>query len=450
MAPRQIAPGGGEGEENAPVDRLLAEATASQLAGELDRAAALYQRVLEQAPGHAEALHRLGLLAQQQGQATQALALVERAVTAEPRSARYRLSLATVLHAAGDRPRAAASCRQALELDPGFAPAELELGMLASAAGDLGLAESSYRRAAELDPMLREAHGNLGVVLERQGALAEAIAAYRRALAVDPNYRKALANLGNACYRCQAWDEALAAYRRLCELDPSSGLGRHMVAALTGASPPDCPPDYVAALFDGCAESFEACLVARLGYATPQALSELLDAAVGPGHRFDYGIDLGCGTGLAGRALRGRCRRLVGVDLSANMLAQAARARIYDELHVAQNVAFLGTAPPGWDLVLAADVLPYTGDLAPCFAAVARGAAPGARFAFSTEASETDDYYLRRSGRYAHHPSYITRLAARHGLELEATTRRALRLERGEPVSGDVFVVKVAGTCRRP
>ena len=431
------------------VDRLLAEAMASQLAGELAQAAALYHRVLELIPDHSEALHRLGLLAQQQGLAARALELVERAVAAEPRAARYRLSLATVLHAAGDRARAAASCRQALELDPGLAPAELELGMLASAAGDLGLAEASYRRAAELAPTLREAHGNLGAVLERKGALAEAIAAYRRALELDPHYRKALANLANACYRYHAWDEALAAYRRLLALDPSSGLGRHMVAALTGASPPDCPPDYVAGLFDGCADSFEACLVDELGYATPRALSGLLDATVGPEHRFDYGIDLGCGTGLAGRALRGRCRWLVGVDLSANMVAQAARAGVYDELHVAEHVALLATAPPGWDLVLAADVLPYTGDLDPCFAAVARGAAPGARFAFSTEASEADDYCLRRSGRFAHHPSYVARVGARHGLELEASERRTLRLEGGAPVLGDVFIVKVAGTCRR-
>ncbi len=38
-------------------------------------------------------------------------------------------------------------------------------------------------------------------------------------------------------------------------------------------------------------------------------------------------LDLGCGTGAAGALLRPAATRLVGVDLSANMLAKAARAR---------------------------------------------------------------------------------------------------------------------------
>jgi predicted TPR repeat methyltransferase len=421
---------------------LFADAMATELAGELDRAAKLYAALVRAEPEHAEALHRLGLLEHQRGRCEQAVALLGRAIACEPRRAQYHLSLAAARHARAEPDLAASSCRRALELEPGLGAAELLLGLLSAADGDLAKAEARYRRAAELDPALREAHCNLGAMLERQGRVVEAIAAYRRALAVDPGYRKALGNLANACYRQHAWDEALEHYRRLLELDPGSGIAQHMSAALGGTTPRGCPPDYVRGLFDACAQSFEGCLLGELRYATPEHLRQLLAEVAGPDRRFAYAIDLGCGTGLAGRALRSRCQRLVGVDLSPKMIAQAEQSGQYDELAVGEQLGFLARASPGWDLVLGADVLPYSGDLADLFAAVARGAAAGALFAFSTEASAEGDYLLGRTGRYAHHPRYVERLGAGHGLALRASARRTLRLEGGLPVVGDVFVLQ--------
>ena len=39
-------------------------------------------------------------------------------------------------------------------------------------------------------------------------------------------------------------------------------------------------------------------------------------------------MDLGAGTGLVGQAVRGFCENLVGVDMSTQMLAVAARRRV--------------------------------------------------------------------------------------------------------------------------
>ena len=46
-----------------------------------------------------------------------------------------------------------------------------------------------------------------------------------------------------------------------------------------------------------------------------------------PQHWLDV-VDLGCGTGLFGRLLRQRARKLTGVDLSPNML-KVARQRLH-------------------------------------------------------------------------------------------------------------------------
>src|SRR3546814_4562577 len=62
-------------------------------------------------------------------------------------------------------------------------------------------------------------------------------------------------------------------------------------------------------------------------------------------------------------------RRLDGIDLSPRMVDHARQRRIYDELQVGEIVALLQDRPEAYDLMLAADVLSYFGDLRPLFEA---------------------------------------------------------------------------------
>ena len=83
--------------------------------------------------------------------------------------------------------------------------------------------------------------------------------------------------------------------------------------------------------------------------------------------KFDSALDLGCGTGLAGAAFRHCCGRLVGVDLSPAMLAQARAKGLYDRLvegDVAEFLAGEAAAQARYHLILAADVFMYLADLA--------------------------------------------------------------------------------------
>ena len=52
-------------------------------------------------------------------------------------------------------------------------------------------------------------------------------------------------------------------------------------------------------------------------------------------------LDAGCGTGLAGKKLREKASRLVGVDISPKMLIKAEEKGIYDELVEMELVTFL-------------------------------------------------------------------------------------------------------------
>lgn len=97
------------------------------------------------------------------------------------------------------------------------------------------------------------------------------------------------------------------------------------------------------------------------------------------------------------------------------------------------------------DLVVAADVFIYIGDLAPVFAAVARVLAPGGVFAFSVEHAESAaPYVLRRSLRYAHSEPGLRALAAAHGFVVRQVRAMVLREEQRQPVAGRVLVLQRA------
>ena len=128
-------------------------------------------------------------------------------------------------------------------------------------------------------------------------------------------------------------------------------------------------------LFDEYAPTFEQHLCERLAYDIPSVLLEMLQmepsfANKAPGVLSEHlALDLGCGTGLAGVALRQHCvGRLEGCDLSQGMLDIARDKAVYDALHRADAVLFLRRQPPAAaDIVVAADVLIYVRDLAPLF-----------------------------------------------------------------------------------
>jgi predicted TPR repeat methyltransferase len=104
-------------------------------------------------------------------------------------------------------------------------------------------------------------------------------------------------------------------------------------------------------------------------------------------------------------------------------------------------VTFLAEAEGGWALVLAADVLPYLGELEPLLAGLGRACAPGALVGLSVETTSVSPWELRRSGRYAHDPDALVELANRLGFRLLARRSAVLRREGGSPVRGELLLL---------
>ena len=154
-------------------------------------------------------------------------------------------------------------------------------------------------------------------------------------------------------------------------------------------------------------------------------------------------LDVGCGTGLAGVAFRSLARRLHGSDLAPRMVERARRRGVYDHVEVAELVEGISRTPRAWDLVVAADVLVYVGDLGPVMRAATVGLRPGGLFCATVELCAGDGFALGPSRRYAHSAAYIRRVAAEAGLDLIVLEDAVPRWEKGQPVQGLAFAVRL-------
>jgi len=187
------------------------------------------------------------------------------------------------------------------------------------------------------------------------------------------------------------------------------------------------------------AATFDAHLVGSLDYRGPEVLYALAGRC--GAHPGSSVLDLGCGTGLMGAALNDLAGRMVGIDLSPRMIERARERGIYDDLVAGDAAAVLGAAAGRFDLIAAADMLIYLGDLRPMLAAARRVAADGALLVFSLEcppgnATPGPGYVLQPSGRFAHSLGYATDAAAAEGWRVVADERFDLYLAHGATPDG--------------
>ncbi len=202
------------------------------------------------------------------------------------------------------------------------------------------------------------------------------------------------------------------------------------------------PRELVQSLFDGYADKFEQHLVYDLRYRVPELLyMAVVDMVDGDRKKLRV-LDLGCGTGLCGIHFRIMASRLVGVDISSNMISKTKERNLYDEL-VAGDITVPLRAPDAvYDLVLSADVFIYVGDLKEVFRDCKRVLAPGGLFAFSVEAHPGDSYILHAKQRYAHSLAYLRSLAREVNLQEVRVDDIVVRMEGEKPVGGFLVILR--------
>jgi len=339
---------------------------------------------------------------------------------------------------AGDFAEAERLYRASLELVPGrpstlinLAAVQLQLARPADALQSADAALAAERNS--VDALLHR-----GTALAQLGRPDEALAAFHRLLAIDPHHATAWSRSGTVLREAGRLDEAAHAFRAALRHSADPELHAFYLASVqAGAAPATAPAAYVAGLFDSYADEFDSHLVGALRYQAHRRLVDQLVATCGQDARFRSALDLGCGTGLCGPLVRPMSQWLTGVDLSARMIEKARSLGVYDRLEQADVVEFLAGSDDRWDLVLAADVFIYVGDLEPVFARLERAMA-GGMFCFSVESLEGEGAGLRLlpSLRYAHSEAYLEHLALQHGFEVVEMKRAPVREEQRQVIEG--------------
>jgi predicted TPR repeat methyltransferase len=283
-----------------------------------------------------------------------------------------------------------------------------------AAEGDLAAAADLYAQATELAPGFASAWFALGEVREALGDRVGARVAFAQAQAADP--------------------------------DDRHGAALHL--ARLGAADPATRElhTYVRTLFDQYAPRFDRALQ-DLGYRAPALLRDAIEAVAREHGRARFGtmLDLGCGTGLAGAAFRPHVDWLSGVDLSEKMIEEARAKGLYDRLDVCDIAQFLHqqqAADASADLIIAADVFAYIGDLAGVCGGVARVLASEGLFGFTVETHAGEGAIVGPKMRYQHSENFVRAALADAGLRVARLDAVSTRNENHVPVPGLLVVAQ--------
>jgi predicted TPR repeat methyltransferase len=258
---------------------------------------------------------------------------------------------------------------------------------------------------------------------------------------VNPDAWHALGFAAQAVGRREAARDVFANY---LEARPEDASIRLILTALRDeAPPPRASNECILQIFSDFSSHYDSKMRDNLSYQAPERIQELIQSEMGGTSGLEI-LDIGCGTGLAGVALKERAARLVGIDLSPEMIEHARERGIYDQLEVAEITEWLKETEGQFDLIVACDCLVYFGDLQPVAALAARRLKPGGCFAFTTERGEKFPFHLTDSGRYTHHPDHVREVAASAGLTVVRLEEGFLRTERGVEVTGLLALLRKA------
>lgn len=370
--------------------------------GHLEPAESEFARALELAPGRPSILMNLGVTRVHLCKFADAIPLLEAAIAA----------------------------------DAAQSDAWVALGLAQMELGHWDMAVLTHEGALGHGVDLALVHMRLGLCLARVGRIREAMDALTAAVQRDETLAEAWSQQGHLWRGMDQAEEAAQCYRRALEMGADSELHGYYLAALQPAGEvPSAPRAYVKTLFDQYADEFEGHLVGDLRYQGHRVLVEQLPDGCPP--RFASVLDLGCGTGLCGLAIRPRADALWGLDLSGVMLEKARARGVYDRLIQGDLVEYLRDETTRFDLVLAADVFIYVGHLEDVFELLAQRIRPSGWLAFTLEEAEAGhSLQLLPSLRYAHSLDYVQTLATRCGFRFVAVHSAPLRFDQKTPVPG--------------
>jgi len=417
---------------------------ALMLLGRFDAAEAALSRALELAPRHADAWVTLGDMHVLRKNRNAAQAAFLQALSIDETTPGAREGFAAT---AGFFLRWRLSRRVARKKnDQTRRETHPEAGRAIAEAARLG---KSHHHAEAIDVMRKfledcpgevSATATLSALLAGLGNIDQGKQNLERLVQWWPNNVVANYSLGAFLITIGERDAGIEWLQRTLTLAPDHANAKFALSTIGVAATPQLGLDEVRGTFDAYAEKFDHDLQDNLQYRVP----EMIAAQVG-NKRWKRVLDLGCGTGLCGMQLRPFAEQMIGVDLSDKMLAKARERGVYDVLERGEGVAYLQRASGHFDLIVAADVLVYIGDVTALFQAVAARLTADGAFWFSVELAPQEGFRITMSRRYQHSLSYLESSAHAAGLKVAYQREIDLRKHAAEMQKGLLVALELGG-----
>lgn len=307
-----------------------------------------------------------------------------------------------------------------------------------------------------------EVHYNFGVAKMAVGDLNDAIRHFQIVLQKQPDSIDAAINIAAVYLKLNSVNKAIDCYEKVVKQDPHHPVANYMLHALRDASigngPEVAPAQYVKNLFDNYAGYYDKHTTEVLHYQVPALMRTAIDNLKDKTNLPWRILDLGCGSGLSGQTFHDLATRLIGIDISPKMLYYAKLKGIYDDLMEGDLLSCLSRHSLSnighqFNLILAADVFVYMGQLSEVFQNATRLLAENGLFVFSIETmnenelnnSKKEGFVLRRTARYAHSENYLEKLAVNSSLKIRLKQIIIPRYQDENPVKGLLYVLQKNG-----
>jgi tetratricopeptide (TPR) repeat protein len=139
--------------------QALREGLAQQQAGHIEKAAELYQQILDVRPGDTYANYNMGVIEQRDGRTQLAEGYYRTALQSDPVFVPALFNLAIIRTGVGATDEAISLYKRVIEARSDYAAAHFNLALLYAAAGRDRLGEEALSRALALDPSLSQRLG---------------------------------------------------------------------------------------------------------------------------------------------------------------------------------------------------------------------------------------------------------------------------------------------------
>lgn len=336
---------------------------------------------------------------------------------------------------------------------------------------DLEKSQKFYLKSFDIRRDLYGAHLNYGTVLYKQNRLSEALEEYREAVRLSGNenaevcynlalllkdvgeYEEALGLMFNAhikdrenkVFEIGIAETLYELYLKNAELalkiainwqkfDENNIFSKRILLGMNMKEDILNDKEYAKKLFDEFSYTFDD-TIKRLE-------SKIIERFIAlKGEIKGNILELGCGTGIFGEALKGKNVQILGVDISSGMLKVAEKKKVYSKLVEDDIESFLSKNDiKEFDFVVAFDVFSYLGSLENVFKNL-----KGKEIWFSVEKGDENlgkDYYLEASGRYKHTLSYLKKIKEKFAFKEMEVEELVLRLEANQGVEGYLIKLK--------